>query len=68
MLDGVGAAVDVGVTTDELDAIAHELYIAEGGYPSPLGYRGFPKSICTSVNHQVCHGVPGDRLLKPGDP
>ena len=56
-----------GVTTDELDAISHDAYIAEGGYPSPLGYRGFPKSICTSVNEVVAHGIPDDRPLADGD-
>ena len=67
VLDRVGAAVGVGVTTDELDAISHDAYIAEGGYPSPLGYRGFPKSICTSVNEIVAHGIPDDRALVDGD-
>jgi methionyl aminopeptidase len=67
VLDGVGLAVRAGVTTDELDAIAHDLYISEGGYPSPLGYRGFPKSICTSVNEVVAHGIPDDRPLADGD-
>src|SRR3954451_8042081 len=67
VLDVVGAAVAVGVTTDELDLVAHDAYIAEGGYPSPLGYRGFPKSICTSVNEVVAHGIPDDRALVGGD-
>jgi methionyl aminopeptidase len=67
VLDRVGAAVAVGVTTDELDGIAHDAYVAEGGYPSPLGYRGFPKSICTSVNEVVAHGIPDDRPLIDGD-
>ncbi len=67
VLDTVGAAVAVGVTTDELDAVAHDAYVAEGGYPSPLGYRGFPKSICTSVNEVVAHGIPDDRALVDGD-
>jgi methionyl aminopeptidase len=67
VLEGVGAAVRSGVTTDELDAVAHELYVAEGGYPSPLGYRGFPKSICTSVNEIVAHGIPDDRPLADRD-
>ena len=49
------------VTTDELDAIGHEACIARGGYPSPLNYRGFPKSLCTSVNEVICHGIPDDR-------
>ena len=67
VLDRMGPAVRPGVTTDELDAIAHDAYIAEGGYPSPLGYRGFPKSICTSVNEVVAHGIPDDRALRDGD-
>ncbi len=57
-----------GVTTGELDAIAHAYIVDElKGIPAPLNYRGFPKSICTSVNHVVCHGIPGDRALKDGD-
>jgi methionyl aminopeptidase len=67
VLDRVGAAVTAGVTTDDLDAIAHDAYVGEGGYPSPLGYRGFPKSICTSVNEVVAHGIPDDRPLVDGD-
>ncbi|KAF8789269.1 methionine aminopeptidase 1D, mitochondrial-like [Argiope bruennichi] len=55
------------VTTDELDAIAHDTCIKYGAYPSPLNYRGFPKSICTSVNNIACHGIPDDRKLKDGD-
>ena len=67
ILDLVGRHVKPGITTDELDAIAHEAYIAEGGYPSPLNYRGFRKSICTSVNEVICHGIPDDRVLQDGD-
>jgi methionyl aminopeptidase len=67
VLERVGGSVAQGVTTDELDAVAHDAYIAEGGYPSPLGYRGFPKSICTSVNEVVAHGIPDDRPLAHGD-
>ena len=67
VLDVVGAAVSEGTTTDELDAIAHDAYVREGGYPSPLGYRGFPKSICTSVNEVVVHGIPDNRPLRDGD-
>jgi methionyl aminopeptidase len=57
-----------GITTGELDRICHE-YITEeqNAIPAPLNYRGFPKSICTSVNHVVCHGIPGDKVLKDGD-
>ena len=56
-------AVRVGITTDELDRICHEACIAHGGYPSPLHYKGFPKSLCTSVNEVICHGIPDDRVL-----
>jgi methionyl aminopeptidase len=60
-------AVKVGMTTDELDRICHEACIARGGYPSPLHYKGFPKSLCTSVNEVICHGIPDDRELLDGD-
>ena len=68
VLDMIGDYVKPGITTGELDRICHE-YITEvqGANPAPLNYRGFPKSICTSVNHVVCHGIPGDRKLKSGD-
>ena len=68
VLDMIGDYVKPGITTGELDRICHE-YITEvqGAIPAPLNYRGFPKSICTSVNHVVCHGIPGDRKLKSGD-
>jgi len=67
VLQVVGAAVRPGITTDELDAIAHEECIKRGGYPSPLGYNGFPKSLCTSVNEVICHGIPDSTVLKDGD-
>jgi methionyl aminopeptidase len=67
----VGAAVAPGVTTDELDRLCHEAVLARGAYPSPLAYGGpdnpFPKSICTSVNEVICHGIPDDRPLRDGD-
>jgi methionyl aminopeptidase len=67
----LGRHVASGVTTDELDAICHDLCIAAGGYPSPLGYGGpdnpYPKSVCTSVNEVICHGIPDDRELRDGD-
>jgi len=68
VLDMIGEHVQPGITTGELDNICHR-YIVEtqGAVPAPLNYRGFPKSICTSVNHVVCHGIPGDRKLKSGD-
>ncbi|MDQ6725407.1 MAG: type I methionyl aminopeptidase [Actinomycetota bacterium] len=67
VLAAVGAQVRPGITTDELDALAHEACIARGGYPSPLNYRGFPKSLCTSVNEVICHGIPDDRAMVDGD-
>ena len=60
-------AIAPGVTTDELDAVAHEFMLDHGAYPSPLGYKGFPKSVCTSVNEVVCHGIPDGRPLEDGD-
>jgi methionyl aminopeptidase len=62
-----GEAVRVGVTTDALDQVAHDETIRLGGYPSPLNYRGFPKSLCTSVNEVICHGIPDSRPLESGD-
>lgn len=59
--------VEPGVTTDELDAIAHDYLVERGAYPSTLGYRGFPKSCCTSLNEVVCHGIPDDTVLEDGD-
>jgi len=68
VLEMVGAHVRPGVTTDELDAICHDHIVrVQGATPAPLNYRGFPKSICTSVNHQVCHGIPSNKRLKSGD-
>jgi len=68
VLDMIGDYVKPGITTGELDRLCHE-YITDvqGAIPAPLNYRGFPKSICTSVNHVVCHGIPGDKTLKNGD-
>ncbi|MFT3862022.1 type I methionyl aminopeptidase [Micropruina sp.] len=60
-------AIAPGVTTDQLDAVAHEFICDHGAYPSALGYRGFPKSICTSVNEVICHGIPDARPLEDGD-
>src|SRR5439155_7816300 len=71
VLIAVGAAVRPGITTDELDELCHAEAIARGAYPSPLNYGGpehpFPKSVCTSVNEVICHGVPDDRALRDGD-
>lgn len=68
VLDMIGDYVKPGITTGELDRICHD-YITgvQDAVPAPLNYRGFPKSICTSVNHVVCHGIPGDKKLKAGD-
>lgn len=63
----VGRNCVAGITTDELDRIGHEFLIANGAYPSALLYRGFPKSICTSVNEVICHGIPDDTVLQDGD-
>jgi methionyl aminopeptidase len=63
----VGRHVALGVTTDDLDAIGHEFLISHGAYPSTLGYKGFPKSLCTSVNEAICHGIPDARPLEDGD-
>ena len=68
VLDMIGAHVVPGVTTEELDRICHDYIVnTQQAVPAPLGYRGFPKSICTSINHVVCHGIPADRRLKQGD-
>ena len=61
------AAIAPGVTTDELDRIGHEFMLDHGAYPSTLGYRKYPKSLCTSVNEVICHGIPDDRALQDGD-
>ena len=66
-IQAVGAAIRPGVTTEELNVIAHEFVIAHGAYPSTLGYRGYPKSSCTSLNEVICHGIPDDTVLEEGD-
>jgi methionyl aminopeptidase len=66
-MDSAAKAIAPGVTTDELDRIAHEFMLDHGAYPSTLGYRHFPKSICTSINEVICHGIPDDRPLEDGD-
>ncbi len=63
----VGLHVAPGVTTDELDRVGHEFLLDHGAYPSTLGYRGFPKSLCTSVNEVICHGIPDGRVVQDGD-
>jgi methionyl aminopeptidase len=66
-LDEVGKHIVPGVTTDELDRIGHEFMLDHGAYPSTLGYRGFPKSLCTSINEVICHGIPDDTVVNDGD-
>ncbi len=63
----VGNAIAPGVTTDELDLIGHEFLCDHGAYPSTLQYRGFPKSLCTSLNEVICHGIPDSTVLEDGD-
>jgi methionyl aminopeptidase len=63
----VGEHCKPGVTTDELDRIGHEFVVSQGAYPSTLGYRGYPKSLCSSINEVICHGIPDDTVLQDGD-
>lgn len=64
----VGSFVKPGISTEELDRITHEYILAHGAYPSPLNYHGYPKSICTSINDVICHGIPSEKeILKEGD-
>lgn len=67
VLDMIGEHVNPNVTTQELNDLCHEMIVGAGAVPAPLNYRGFPRSICTSVNHVVCHGIPGGLKLKNGD-
>ena len=68
VLDMIGEHVKQGITTDELDQICHQYMVnTQKTIPAPLNYHGFPKSICTSVNHVICHGIPGNKRLKNGD-
>ena len=66
-LDFIAGHVRPGISTGELDRLCHAFIVAHQAVPAPLGYRGFPKSICTSVNHVVCHGIPGEKKLATGD-
>ncbi len=66
-LEEVGRHIAPGITTDELDAIGHDFLVAHEAYPSTLGYRGFPKSLCTSINEVICHGIPDSTVLLDGD-
>jgi methionyl aminopeptidase len=67
MLDFITAYVRPGITTGEIDRLCHDYHVEHGATPGPLGFHGYPKSICTSVNDVICHGIPGDRVLKNGD-
>ena len=67
VLEMIEPYVQKGVTTDELNTICHDYIVERNAIPAPLNYHGFPKSICTSVNHVVCHGIPGNKVLKDGD-
>lgn len=66
-LDLVGQSIRPGMTTDEIDQIGHDFVVAAGAYPSTLGYRGYPKSLCTSLNEVICHGIPDDTVIEEGD-
>jgi methionyl aminopeptidase len=68
VLDMIGNEVKAGVTTDQLNTICHNFIVNDqDAIPAPLNYRGFPKSVCTSINHVICHGIPSDKVLKTGD-
>ena len=68
VLEMIAPHVVAGVSTEELDQICHDYIVnVQNAIPAPLNYRGFPKSICTSINHQICHGIPSDKKLKSGD-
>jgi len=66
-LDMIGPHVRPGVSTEEIDRLCHDFMVAHGAIPATLGYRGYTKSSCTSINHVVCHGIPGERVLADGD-
>ncbi len=67
VLAEAGETVRPGVSTEQIDRMVHELTLSLGAFPAPLGYKGYPKSVCTSVNHCICHGVPNSYVLKEGD-
>ncbi|MFN3534068.1 MAG: type I methionyl aminopeptidase [Desulfatiglandales bacterium] len=67
ILDEVERIIRPGITTEDINGLVHRLTLDAGAYPAPLNYRGFPKSVCTSVNEEICHGIPGGRVLKDGD-
>jgi methionyl aminopeptidase len=66
-LDMLVSLIKPGITTENINTLVHDYTLKHGAIPAPLGYRGFPKSVCTSVNHVVCHGIPGNKILKDGD-
>jgi len=66
-LDFITPYVKENITTQELNDLCHDFIVSHGGIPAPLNYKGFPKSICTSINHVVCHGIPGSKKLQTGD-
>jgi methionyl aminopeptidase len=63
----VGEHLRAGITTEDINTLVHDYIVAHGAYPSPLNYKGFPKSVCTSINEVVCHGIPGKQVLRDGD-
>ncbi|HEY8378324.1 MAG TPA: type I methionyl aminopeptidase [Nannocystis sp.] len=67
VLEYIAPHIVPGVTTGHLDKLCHDYIVKHGAYPSPLNYKGFPRSICSSVNEVICHGIPGDRVLQEGD-
>ncbi|HYQ40577.1 MAG TPA: M24 family metallopeptidase, partial [Polyangiaceae bacterium] len=66
-LSAVGEIVRPGLTTDEINSFVHNHTLKQGARPAPLNYKGFPKSVCTSINEVVCHGIPSERALRDGD-
>ena len=66
-LDMLTGEIKAGVSTNKIDKLGYEYIRDNGGYSAPLFYRGFPKSLCTSLNHVICHGIPGERILDEGD-
>jgi methionyl aminopeptidase len=66
-LDMVAERITAGVTTEDINTWVHEFTLDHGAIPAPLGYHGFPKSVCTSLNHVICHGIPDDTVIKDGD-
>ncbi len=66
-LDLVESKIEIGMSTDEINRLVHEFTVSKGAVPAPLNYRGFPKSVCVSVNEVICHGIPGDRVIRDGD-